>query len=79
MSKASANDFFEMMEHYQLANQLDPLLKQQDQSKTDKDNSKKLMEKSNNKKHKAQSKKIDSNVPAQKVIPDPWTRQFSYN
>ncbi len=30
MSGASANDFFEMMEHYQLADQLDPLLKQQD-------------------------------------------------
>jgi hypothetical protein len=31
------------------------------------------MEKSNDKKHKAQPKKIDSNVPAQKVMPDPWT------
>jgi hypothetical protein len=49
------------------------LLKQQDQSKTDKDDTKKLMEKSNDKKHKAQPKKIDSNVPAQKVMPDPWT------
>jgi hypothetical protein len=29
MTKASADDFFDLMEHYQLANQLDPLLKQQ--------------------------------------------------
>jgi hypothetical protein len=29
------------MQHYQLADQLDPLLKQQNQSKNDKDNTKK--------------------------------------
>jgi hypothetical protein len=60
--------FFDMMEHYQLADQLDPALKQQNQSKTDKDDSKKLMEKSNDKKRKAQSKKNDSNVLAPKKL-----------
>jgi hypothetical protein len=43
----SIRDFFDMMEHYQLADQLDPLLKQQNQLKTDKDDSKKSTEKSN--------------------------------
>jgi hypothetical protein len=47
INKSSAKDFFDMMEHYQLADQLDPALKQQNQSKTDKDDSKKLMEKLN--------------------------------
>jgi hypothetical protein len=51
-----------MMECYQLADQLDLVLKQQNQSKTNKDDSKKLMEKSNDKKRKAQSKKNDSNA-----------------
>jgi hypothetical protein len=41
-----------MMECYQLVDQLNPSLKQ-NQSKTDKDKSKKSMEKPNNKKHKA--------------------------
>jgi hypothetical protein len=62
MIEASADDFFNVMECYQLANQFDPLLKQHNQSKTNKDNSKKSMEKSNDKKRKAQLKKYDSNV-----------------
>ena len=55
-----------MMEHYQLANQLYPLLKQQNQSKTNKDDSKKLMEKLNDKMRKAKMKKIDSDAPVPK-------------
>jgi hypothetical protein len=66
MTKASANDFFDLMEHYQLADQLDPSLKQQNQSKSNKDDTKKLTEKSNDKKRKAQMKKDDSNVLAPK-------------
>jgi hypothetical protein len=66
MTKASADDFFDLMECYQLTDQLDPLLKQQNQLKNDKDNTKKLMEKSNDKKRKAQPKKDDSNAPAPK-------------
>jgi hypothetical protein len=67
MTKASADDFFDLMEHYQLTDQLNPLLKQQNQSKNDKDNTKKSMEKSNDKKCKAQPKKDDSNAPAPKT------------
>jgi hypothetical protein len=66
ITKASVNDFFDLMECYQLADQLDPVLKQQNQSKTNKDDNKKLMEKLNDKKRKAQPKKDDSNVPALK-------------
>jgi hypothetical protein len=55
-----------MMECYQLANNLDPLLKPQNQSKTNKDKSNKSMEKSNDEKCKAKSKKNDSDVPAPK-------------
>jgi hypothetical protein len=55
-----------MMECYQLTNNLDPLLKSQNQSKTDKDKSNKSMENSNDKKHKAKSKKNDSDAPAPK-------------
>jgi hypothetical protein len=60
-----------MMECYQLANQLNPSLKQQNQSKTDKGDSKKLTEKSKDKKRKAKPKK--------NVMPDSWTRQFSHD
>jgi hypothetical protein len=63
ITASSADDFFDMMECSQLANQLIPLLEQQNQSKTDKDDSKKLMEKSNEKKRKAKPKKNDSDVP----------------
>jgi hypothetical protein len=63
-----------MMEHYQIADQLNPSLKQQNQSKTDKGDSKKLMEKMNDKKCKAKLKKNDSDVPAPKVLPDSWTK-----
>jgi hypothetical protein len=44
------------------------LLKQQNQSKTDKDNSKKSMEKSNDKKRKVKPKKNDSDVAAPKSL-----------
>jgi hypothetical protein len=44
----SADDFFDKMECCQLADQLNPLLKQQNQSKTDKDDSKKSTEKFKN-------------------------------
>jgi hypothetical protein len=66
MTKASADDFFDLMERYQLANQLDRSLKQQNQSKNDKDDTKKSTEKSNDKKRKAQTKKEDFNAPAPK-------------
>ena len=66
MTKASVDDFFDLMERYQLTDQLDPMLKQQNQSKTNKDDNKKSTEKSNDKKRKAQTKKDDSNVPAPK-------------
>jgi hypothetical protein len=55
-----------MMERYQLANNIDPSLKQQNQLKTDKDKSNKSLEKSIDKKCKAKSKKNDSDVPAPK-------------
>ena len=54
-----------MMECYQFVNQLDPSFKQ-NQSKIDKDKSKKSTEKSNDKKRKAQPKKDDSNAPVPK-------------
>jgi hypothetical protein len=66
INESSVKDFFDMMEHYQIADRLDPLLNQQNQSKTDKDNFKKSTEKLNDKKHKAQLKKNDSNSPAPK-------------
>ena len=66
MTTASVDDFFDLMECYQLTIQLDPMLKQQNQSKTNKDNNKKSTEKLNDKKCKAQMKKDDSNVPAPK-------------
>jgi hypothetical protein len=43
--QCSVRDFFEVMECYQIADQLDPLLKPKDQSKTDKDKSNKPSEK----------------------------------
>jgi hypothetical protein len=64
----SVKDFFEVMERYQIADQLDPLLKPKDQSKTDKDESNKLPEKLNDKKRKAKSKKNDSDAPAPKNL-----------
>jgi hypothetical protein len=54
------------MERYQIADNIDPLLKPKDQSKTDKNKMNKLTEKSNDKKHKAKSKKNDSDAPAPK-------------
>jgi hypothetical protein len=64
----SVNDFFEVMERYQIADQLDPLLKPKDQSKTDKHESNKLTEKSNDKKRKAKLNKNDSDLPAPKNL-----------
>jgi hypothetical protein len=58
MTKVSVDDIFDLMECYQLTNQLDPMLKQQNQSKTDKDDDKKLTEKSNDKKHKLSQRKM---------------------
>jgi hypothetical protein len=55
-----------MMEHYQLTDTLDPLLKPQNQSKTDKDKSNKSTEKLNDKKRKAKPKKNDSDMPVPK-------------
>jgi hypothetical protein len=44
------------MEYYQVADNIDPLLRQQNQLKTNKDESKKLSEKSIDKKRKGQVK-----------------------
>jgi hypothetical protein len=66
MTTASVDDFFNCMERYQIADNIDPLLKPKDQSKVDKNESNKLTEKSNDKKRKAKSKKNDSDVPAPK-------------
>jgi hypothetical protein len=54
------------MEHYRIADSIDPLLKPKDQSKTDKNELNKSTEKSNDKKHKTKSKKNDSDVPGPK-------------
>ena len=54
------------MERYQIADNIDPLLKPKDQSKTDKNETNKSTEKSNDKKRKAKSKKNDSDAPAPK-------------
>jgi hypothetical protein len=65
----SVHDFLDMMECYQLADKIDPSLKQQSQSKTDKDESNKSSEKSIDKKCKAKPKKNDSDVLAPKSLP----------
>jgi hypothetical protein len=62
----SVHDFLDIMERYQIANSIGPLLKPKDQSKTNKNKLIKSMEKSNDKKRKAKSKKNDSDVPAPK-------------
>jgi delta 1-pyrroline-5-carboxylate dehydrogenase len=54
------------MEHYQITDNIDPLLKPKDQSKADKNKTNKSTEKSNDNKRKAKSKKHDSDVPAPK-------------
>jgi hypothetical protein len=56
------------MEHYQITDQIDPMLKQQNQSKTDKDDNKKSTEKSNDKKRKAQMKKDDALAPKKSCL-----------
>ncbi len=57
-----------MMECYQLTDNLDSSLKQQNQLKTDKDQFKKLTEKPNDKKRKAKPKKNDSDLLAPKIL-----------
>jgi hypothetical protein len=59
-------DFFDMMGHYQLADQLDPLLYNKSNQKLIK-MTKKLTEKLNDKKRKAKSKKNDSTVLVPKM------------
>jgi hypothetical protein len=56
------------MEHYQIADNIDPLLKPKDQAKADKNETNKSTEKSNDKKRKAKSKKNDSDAPAPKNL-----------
>jgi hypothetical protein len=80
MTTASVDDFFDRMERYQIANNIDPLLKPKDQSKADKNEMNKSTEKSNDKKRKAKSKKNDSDAPVpKKSLLDSWRRQFSYD
>jgi hypothetical protein len=55
-----------MMECYQHTNDIDPSLKPQNQSKTNKDESNKSTEKSIDKKLKAKPKTNDSDMPAPK-------------
>jgi hypothetical protein len=62
----SVRNFLDVMERYQIANNIDPLLKPKDQSKTDKNKTNKSMEKSNDKKRKAKSKKNNSDAPVPK-------------
>jgi hypothetical protein len=66
MTTASVDDFFNHMERYQIADNIDSLLKPKDQSKVDKNESNKSTEKLNDKKRKAKSKKNDSDAPAPK-------------
>jgi hypothetical protein len=66
MIHCSVRDFLDIMERYQIADSIDPLLKSKDQLKTDEDESKKSTEKSNDKQRMAKSKKNDSDVPAPK-------------
>jgi hypothetical protein len=67
INQCSIKHLFEIMARYQLANTLDPLLKPQNQSKTDKDESNnKSTEKLNDKKSKAKPKKNDSGMLAPK-------------
>jgi hypothetical protein len=66
MIHCSVHDFLDIMEHYQITDNIDPLLKPKDQSKANKNEMNKLMEKLNDKKRKAKSKKNDSDAPAPK-------------
>jgi hypothetical protein len=63
INQCSVKDFFDMMECYQLAKNIDPSLKPQNQLKTDNDESNKLTEKSIDKMCKAKPKPNDSNMP----------------
>jgi hypothetical protein len=62
----SVHDFLDVMERYQIADNMDPLLKPKDQSKANNNEMNKLTEKSNDKKCKAKSKKNNSDAPAPK-------------
>jgi hypothetical protein len=66
MIHCSVRDFLEIMEHCQIADNIDLLLKPKDQSKAYKNETNKLTERSNDKKRKAKSKKNDSDAPAPK-------------
>jgi hypothetical protein len=66
MIHCSVRDFLDVMEHYQIANNMDPLLKPKDQSKANKNKMNKLTEKLNDKKRKAKLKKNNSDAPAPK-------------
>jgi hypothetical protein len=80
MIHCSVHDFLDIMERYQIADNIDPLLKPKDQSKANKNETNKSTEKSNDKKRKAKSKKNDSDAPApKKILLDSWRRQFSYD
>ena len=68
MTKASVDDFFDFMVRYQIADNIDPLLKPKDQSKTDKNETNKSTEKSNDKKRKAQTKKDDAPAPKKSCL-----------
>jgi hypothetical protein len=68
MTKASVDDFFDFMVHYQIADSIDPLLKPKDQSKIDTDDNKKSTEKSNDKIRKAQMKKDDAPAPKKSCL-----------
>jgi hypothetical protein len=58
MIHCSVRDFLDIIEHYQIADSIDPLLKPKDQLKTDEDESNKSTEKSNDKQRKAKSKQF---------------------
>jgi hypothetical protein len=62
----SIHDFLDIMERYQIADNIDPLLKPKDQSKANKNETNKSTEKSNDKMRKAKSKKNDLDAPAPK-------------
>jgi hypothetical protein len=66
MIHCSVCDFLDIMECYQITDSIDPLLKPKGQSKTNKNKMNKSTEKLNDKKHKAKSKKNNSDAPAPK-------------
>jgi hypothetical protein len=77
--KCSITDFFDMMECYQLTNHIDPSLKQQHQSKTNKDELNKSSEKPNDKSTRPNQRKLIPCTGAQKDLHDSWTQQLPYD